>query len=228
MSDDGGDNGEGALFLLLAAILILPLIGLIWFIANYHEEIREVIAKMINLIWRAHLAVGAALLWAVRDWPVSEFWQDEYSDRSVRVVIICWLTVVPLIIFVGGLVLTTLFLELFWTLATGSPALGLSLALVFAAFLLPSIVIVAYGYYDHYFNYPVTNHRLVRFRKEYYLMNHEARLSQQLWAAKTRFWLAVQKTKVRRAMAAGLAERALSVDERAARLALNKENHEPG
>ena len=97
-------------------LLPLILMALVWLIIVSREVIKDVIVSLwqgiqylVTFIWKAHLAVGTAVVTVVRDRMVAKFWQDDYSSRAARVAIVLWLTAVPVVLAFGLLVMAALF-----------------------------------------------------------------------------------------------------------------------
>ena len=159
----------------IALAIAIPLLVL-WVIGSFLWTYRK---EIVGAIWQTHLALGRWSVMLVRDWPVREFWQDEYSDRAVRVAIVLWLTAVPVVLTITGL----LVIGLAWTAVFNSLPLLVGLYLA-----LPSVVAILYGYYYYYLEGPLTHHHLTRFLKEQYLMVAEAQLAWVDFSTRVRLW----------------------------------------
>jgi hypothetical protein len=183
------DDGAEAIFLLVAILVALPILLMIWLLVEYHEEISAAATKVARGIWKAHLAMGALVVWLVRDVPVAQFWNDDYGGRAERCAIVCWLVPVPIMLAVSIPAIVFFFGALLLGMLSGAWAGSTAFGLLMALSSLPSTAAVIYGYFQEYHHGPLRHHRLIRFVRQYFEMRAELQLFWHRSITQLRIWL---------------------------------------
>lgn len=158
---ESGEGDEGlAILLVLFPLAIMALI--IYLVIDNFDEIIEALKAIAVAVWKAHLWVGRAILFLVRDVILRHFCPDTASRQAIRLALILWFFVVPVVIGFCGFLTVVL--------------------------ILPTIAVL-YGYYEELLDGPYPHYRWAQFMREYYLVFAELRLGVVRQRANVRRWL---------------------------------------
>ena len=180
------DNSAGALVFLVLAILLLPVVVvvfLLWLIVTKGEAIAAGMTVFAQAVWLVHKNIGYGLLWLVRDLPVLSLPAETWPDAKVRKAVVLWLAVVPPLLL-GGI---WFFLAALFSISS------LWKGLVVLA---PSMMAITAGYFISFFEQPVSHYRWPRFLAQYHLLRAEGQLAYIERSLELRFWFEGKKNSV--------------------------------
>lgn len=165
----------------IPALVILAVVILFELLGSEGPVILLMIAyAILRCLWEAFGVGGAWLVRLVRDLPIMLFRSNEWSNRTVRLALVFWLVLFPILALM--LMILLVHHQLGW---------------IGTLVLLPFLARAIFGYYHEILKGTIRQERLPRFVKEYYLMRAEARMSWVCQSTQARFWLA-QKIKEKR------------------------------